>query len=65
MKAEISLVNIIPNVETITLATFGDLLQDLKNAINTKTLAFNETITKEAYKKYFTEDKKFLITIYK
>ena len=65
MKAEIELANIISDNASITLATFGDALQDLKETASIKTLLFNDKINKKVYKKYSTEDKNFSVIICK
>jgi len=65
MKVEISSINIVPKIETIAVADFGDSLQDLKGATNTQALSFNEKMGKRAYKQYVTEDENFSVDVYK
>jgi valyl-tRNA synthetase len=64
MKTEIAAIDIIPMNDKIIAADFGDSLQDLKDATNTKALSFNENPGKNAYKKYLTDDENFSVVIY-
>lgn len=64
IKSEIAAIDIIPMKDTIIAADFGDALQDLKDATNTKALSFNENPGKNAYKKYLTDDENFSVVIY-